>query len=83
MALNINNLTHREFKLDVEFNALGEREIGAIIYCIGLSAHIGFPGIGARFPSTTGFFFTTEGTTDLSTGSTNIYVGDSAVTPSC
>lgn len=50
-----------------ELNTLSQRQVGAIVNGIGLAAHINFPGVGAGFAATAGFFFATKGATNFGT----------------
>src|SRR5262249_7634208 len=49
---------------DRELDALGQGEVVPPVDGAGLAAHVGFPGIGARFTATTGFFLAAEGSAD-------------------
>src|SRR5882724_2083235 len=64
---------------DVEPDPLRQGQVGGIIDRIRLPAHIGFPGIAAALPASTGLFFTSEGSADLGSRSADIDIRYAAV----
>src|SRR6188768_3152054 len=66
-------------KSDIEHYALSQRQRTAEIDGIGGAAHIGAPGVRARFTATAGFLFATEGAADFSARGADIDVGDAAI----
>src|SRR5262245_45098157 len=65
--------------LQVEADALRERQCRTPVDRAGLPAHVRFPGVGARFAAATRFLFTAEGTADFGTRGADIDVGNTAV----
>ena len=65
--------------VDVEADALGEGQVGAVVDGVGGAAHVLFPGVGAGFAAAAGFFFAAEGSADLGAGGADVDVGDAAV----
>ena len=53
--------------LHVEPHTLGQRQRPREVHRVGGTAHIGFPRVGTRFTTATGFLFTAEGTPYLGT----------------
>src|SRR3546814_11648769 len=51
--------------LQVELDALRQRQRFGVVDGVGLSAHVHLPRIRARLAAATGFLFTTESATDL------------------
>src|SRR5258708_11987898 len=64
---------------DVEAGALGWGEVGAVVDGVGGSAHVLFPGVGAGFAASSGFFFAAEGSANLCAGGADVDVGDAAI----
>ena len=62
-----------------KLNALGEGQVGTVVDGAGLSAHVGLPRVRAGLSASTGVFLATERAAYLSSGSADIYVGDTAV----
>ena len=58
-----------------KLDPLCQRQLGAPVDCVGLAAHVSFPGVGAGFAATAGFFFAAEGSVDLSPAGANVDVG--------
>ena len=56
-----------------------EGQTTAVVDGARLSSHVRLPCIRTRLPATAGLFFTTEGPANLSTGRTQIHVGDATV----
>src|ERR1700743_481542 len=50
----------RRDRLDIEFDALRQRQLLGIVDRIGLTPHIGFPGVTAAFPAAARFLFPAE-----------------------
>ena len=61
---------------------LGQRQLGAPVDGVGLSPHIGLPGVRAGLPPPTRLLFATESATDFGTTGPDVHVGDAAVAPS-
>src|SRR5262249_56407744 len=53
---------------DIERDALGERQLGAVVYRVGGAAHVGLPGIGAGLAAAAGLLLAAERAADLGTG---------------
>src|SRR5919198_1873097 len=66
---------------DVEADALGEWQLGAVVDRAGLAAHVGLPGIRAGLAAATGRLFAAERAADLRTGGPHVHVRDAAVGP--
>src|SRR5208282_5049922 len=46
---------------------------------VGGAAHIGLPGVGARFTAPAGLLLAAEGAADLGARRTDVHIGDAAV----
>src|SRR3981189_3247171 len=68
---------------DVEADALGQGEVGAVVDGVGGSTHVLLPGVGAGFAASSGFFFAAEGSADLCARGADVDVGDAAVGAGC
>ncbi|RMO11514.1 hypothetical protein ALQ47_05296 [Pseudomonas cichorii] len=66
--------------LSVENDALGQRQFAGIVDGIGLTTHVGLPGIGTGFTPAAGFLLTTKCSADLCTAGADVDVGNAAVT---
>src|SRR5579862_4829832 len=66
-------------RLDVELNALRERQRAAIVHGVGGPAHVGLPAVGAGFAAAAGLLFAAERPADLGARGTDIDVGDAAI----
>src|SRR5215212_9426840 len=64
---------------EVEANALRKRQLAAPIYGVGLTPHVGLPGVRARFASPAGVLLAAECAADLRSGSADVDVGDPAI----
>ena len=62
-----------------KFNSLGQRQSFRPVDDTGLSPHIGLPSFRSGFASAPRIFLTAKGSSDLSSGSADIDIGDSAV----
>ena len=67
--------------LDLEPDALGQRQASAEIDGIGLPPHIGPPSVGAALPATPGLLLAAEGAPDLGPRGPHVDVGDAAIGP--
>jgi len=56
-----------EYILKIKFDTLCQRQFITIVNRIGLTTHVLFPRVGARFSATASFFFTTKCSTNFST----------------
>ncbi len=65
--------------LQVELDPLCQRHRLRVVNRVGLSAHIGFPGIRAGFSPAARLFFTAECPADLGAGSADVHIGDAAI----
>src|SRR5688572_19276868 len=61
--------------LNVERNALGERQISRVVDRVRHAAHVGFPRVRARFAAPAGDFFPAERPTDLRAARADVHVG--------
>ena len=68
-----------EILLQVKPDSLCQGQGCTVIDCVCLPPHIGFPGITAAFPSTSGFLFTAKCPADFSPAGADIDIGNSAV----
>src|SRR6187200_2566447 len=64
-----------------KLNSLCKWEFRAEINSICLSSHIILPGITTTFTTTTCFFFPAKGSTYFCATGSNIYIGNTAITP--
>src|SRR5690606_21797221 len=64
---------------EAKVDPLRQGQLPGIVDGIGLSSHIGFPGIASAFPAPAGFFLAAECAADLRTGSADVHVGDTAI----
>ena len=58
--------------LQVEFDALGQRQIATPVDGASLATHVTLPGVGAGLAATAGFLLATESATDLGTGADTV-----------
>ena len=65
--------------LENKFDALRKGKLGTVINSVGLATHVGLPRVGTGLASPARFLLSTEGSTDLRTGRTDVDVGDTAV----
>lgn len=65
--------------LKVKLDALGKRQLSAVVDCVGLATHIGLPSITPGFTAATGFFFTTKGPSDFCTAGSDVDVGNATI----
>src|ERR1700722_5601711 len=65
--------------LDVEFDALGQRQGSGPVDGYGLAAHVSFPRVAAGFASASGFFFASERSADFGAAGADVHVGDTAI----
>ena len=65
--------------LEVKGNTLRQRESFSVIYGIGLTAHISFPGIRTTFSTTASFLFSTKSAAYFSATGSNIDIGDTTI----
>ena len=65
--------------LDLELDALRERQLAAPVDRVGLAAHVGLPGIRAGLASAAGVLLAAERAADLRAGGAEVDVGDAAV----
>src|SRR5687767_9135548 len=65
--------------LEVELDALGERQRVGMVDGVGLAAHVHLPGVGAGLATAAGFLLAAEGATDLGAGGADVHVGDAAI----
>src|SRR5580704_14816579 len=70
----------RLLRRDLELDSLRQRQVAAPVHRVGLAAHVGLPGIRARFAAAAGVLLPAERPADLRTGGAEIDVGDAAVT---
>src|SRR6185312_5090216 len=68
-----------ELELELELDSLGERQVARPVDGVGLAAHVGPPGIGARLAAAAGILLPAEGATDLGARGADVDVGDAAV----
>src|SRR5688500_12121408 len=61
--------------LNSKFDTLRQVKFLAKVNRISLPAHIIFPAIRTRFPASSCLFFASKCTTNLCTGSSDIYIG--------
>ena len=64
-----------------ELNTLGEWKLVAPINGVGLTAHIGAPGVTATFTAAASLLLAAECTADFGTAGTDIDICDTAVAP--
>src|SRR5262245_11226196 len=69
----------RRGSLAAELNPLRQRQIFGEVDHVGLTAHVGFPGIRARFPPAPGLFLASKGQANLSPAGADVDVGHAAV----
>ena len=62
-----------------ELDALGQRQIAAIIQRASLAAHVRLPGIATRLAAAARFLLAAERAADFRTRSADVDVGDAAV----
>src|SRR5690606_21036616 len=65
--------------LQVELDALCQRQCVGVVDRVGLAAHVGAPGIRTRLAATAGFLLAAERATDLGARGADVDVGDAAV----
>src|SRR5690349_22663202 len=65
--------------LDLEGDALRERQIATPVDGVRLPAHVGLPRIRARLAAAARILFAAECAADLGAGSADVHVGDAAV----
>src|SRR5690625_1507118 len=71
--------TPRACRLQVELDALGERQVVGPVDGVGLPAHVRAPGVRAGFAAAAGVLLAAERAADLGAGGADIDVGDAAV----
>src|ERR1022692_3758435 len=64
---------------DIEADSLRQGQRGPIVHGAGAPAHVTLPGVRARFPATSGFFFPAECPADFGAGWAKIHIDDTAV----
>ena len=70
---------HGPLLLQIEIDALSQRQVTAPVDRIRLPAHVGFPGIGSCLTATTRFFFAAKCTTDLGARRADVDIRDAAI----
>lgn len=65
--------------LKIKLDALRQWQCLGVVDGVGLTAHVRLPGIGAGFAAAAGFFFTTKCAANFCTGSTDVYIGNTAI----
>src|SRR6202034_1582607 len=70
---------YRPWRLQLEGDALRERQLRRPVDGVGLAAHVGFPGIAAGFAAAAGVFFAAESPADFRAAGPDINVGDAAI----
>ena len=66
-------------RLQIELDALSQRELSTPVEGVGLTAHVGSPGVTAGLSSSAGVLFTSEGTANFGAAGADVDVGYSAV----
>src|SRR6185312_15869200 len=64
---------------ELELDSLGERQVARPVDGVGLAAHVGPPGIGARLAAAAGVLLPAEGAADLGARGADVDVGNAAV----
>src|SRR5690606_33753990 len=67
------------FSLQVELDALGQRQFVGVVDGVGLAAHVRTPCIRARLAAAAGFLLAADRAADLWAGGADVDVGDAAV----
>src|SRR6186713_414008 len=65
--------------LDLEGDALGQRQFAAPVDGVGLASHVGLPRIRAGLASAAGVLLATKSAADLGAGSSDVHIGNAAV----
>ena len=62
--------------LQIELDALCQRQFGRVVDGVGLPAHVGLPGIRATLTPASGFLFAAEGPADLGPAGADVHHSD-------
>src|ERR1017187_6806366 len=64
---------------ELEFDALRQGQLAGPIERVSLAAHVGLPGVAARFASAAGLLLAAEGAADFGAAGADVDIGDAAI----